>query len=82
MNNQELVQEQYGTAPLRERVNEALDPAGLSSFGSAEVVLPDFATNRRACTMSDDASMGSREAEMFQLDPLDRQPRLDDRLSA
>ena len=29
MNNQELVQEQYGTAPLRERVNEALDRAGL-----------------------------------------------------
>lgn len=29
MDNQQLVQEQYGTAPLRERVNETLDRAGL-----------------------------------------------------
>jgi hypothetical protein len=29
MDNQQLVQEQYGTESLRERVNEALDRAGL-----------------------------------------------------
>jgi len=36
MNNQELVQEQYGTAPLRERVNEALDRAGATTAAFAQ----------------------------------------------
>jgi len=35
MNNQELVQEQHGTAPLRERVNDALDRAGFPTRASA-----------------------------------------------